>query len=59
MKIKETLRKIVDKNKEEIAKSGGGPAADSKVTAEAVIEVRGPDGKVKSTHKANKTKITL
>ncbi len=59
MKIQEKLKNMIDKKKSELAKRGGGPNSVADIAAEAEIVVRGPDGKIKSTHKATKTEITL
>jgi len=59
MKIKETLDRMVQQKKDELAKKGGGPNPNTKMGAEATIVIKGPDGKVKGTHTANKTIINL
>jgi len=58
MKIKEKINQLIDKKKEELANSGG-PTSNYNISAEAEIIVRGPDGKIKSKTKANKTVINL
>ena len=59
MKIRETLNKMVEDKKEELAKKGGGPNPSYQMGAEATIVVRGPDGKVKGEYKANNSVVTL
>ena len=50
---------MVQQKKDELAKKGGGPNPNTKMGAEATIVIKGPDGKVKGTHTANKTIINL
>lgn len=57
MNIMEKLRSIAGERAAEGTPARRNPLAN--VKAEAEIVVRGPDGKIKSTHKANKTVINL
>lgn len=57
MNISEKLKSMIDRKQEGFKGAPNNPGYDIAAEAEAIV--RGPDGKIKSRHTANKTEITL